>query len=116
MRNFIMTTVGAVALLGFAAPASAQYYNWDNEHARQHDHLADHHDDIHDQLDEQHREAHEEGLSPWEHAQLHEDLQYQHDRADYQLALQHQREHRRDEWRRRYRGHYGYGYRQAWGY
>jgi hypothetical protein len=109
-----MTAIGAMGILAFAAPATAQNYDWGGQHYGQHERLDDRHDDVHDELDTEHDAAHEEGLSRWEHRQLHRDLRFQHEEADYRIARQHQRQHRRNAWQRRAYGNYGY--RQPYGY
>ena len=110
MRKFAITAVAvvtAVAMFGFAVPASAHEDGWNSVHDWQHDQLDQQHDDVHDQLGDEHAYAHEQGLNTWEHRQLHRQLQYQHEQSDYQIGRQHQREHRRDSWRRGY-GNDGY--------
>ena len=110
MRKLAVMMVGAMAVLGFAMPASAHDYSWRSRHDWQHDRLDRRHDAIHDELEEEHDEAHDQGLSPWEHRRLHQELEYQHELADHQLERRHARQHRRDSWRRYYgnRGYYGY--------
>ena len=107
MRKLAMTAIGAMAMIGFATPALAHNDEWNSRHDWQHDRLGQRHDNVHDQLEEEHDEAHDQGLGRWEHRQLHRELQYQHAEADYRIAREHQRQHRRNDWRRRY---YNYGY------
>ena len=112
MRKFVITAVvaaTAVAMLGYAAPASAHDDSWNSGHDWQHDQLDQRHDDVHDQLGDQHANVHEQGLNYWEHGQLHRQLQYQHQWADHRLEHQHQRQHwhSRDAWRQGY-GNDGY--------
>lgn len=107
MRKLAMTAIGAIAMLGFAAPALAHENDRNSRHDWQHDRLEQRHDNVHDRLDDEHAEAHDEGLIPSDHRQLHRELAYEHDRADARVARDHRLEHR-DDWQRR---EYGYGRR-----
>lgn len=107
MGRLILALGCSVALAGFAAPASAQSYDY--RHDDEHEQLNERHGDIHDDLDEEHAEAHAEGMTPWEHRQLHRYLDEKHRWEDAQLRREHRRWHDRNDWEYdRYPDYYGY--------
>lgn len=107
MRKLALTALGAIAVLGFAAPAMAHENDWNSRHDWQHDRIEQRHDNVHDRLDDEHYEAHDYRLSGRDHRALHRDLRYEHERADYRISQEHRREHRLHDWRPR---SYLYGY------
>ena len=111
MRSLLMTALGSVALLGFSAPAMAQFYDPNDEHHEQHDQLGEEHHDVHDQLGEVHEEVHEQGISGYDDRRVHQQLNRAHQRADGNIAAEHYYEHQQNQ--SGYGGYnngYGYGY------
>ena len=104
MKNLFLTLASSVALVGFAAPASADPY----DHEDKHEQLDERHADTHDNLDEEHAEAHEQGVNRWEHRQLHRYLDDKHEWRDSRLRRNHGRWHNRNDWDS-YGGYGGYG-------
>ena len=59
MKNFLIATVGALALAGFAVPTMAHPVS---NHRAQHDQIDQQHADVHDQIDQTHQDAHDQLL------------------------------------------------------
>ncbi len=98
MRKLTATIIGGVTALGFAAPAAAQSYGWQDHHRQEHRQLRAVHHEEHDQLGDEHAYAHETGLSRRGHRQLHRELRYEHRQAHHQLRHEHRDHDRDDNW------------------
>jgi hypothetical protein len=130
MRNLILSAFSGIALIGFAAPATAHPNDGDDQdqHQDQHDQLGEEHQDVHGQLNDVHSEAHEEGLSYYEHQRLHRGLNRAHARVDGNIANEHQYQHQADQYgyggynngyaqpQSAYSYNNGYGYNRAYSY
>lgn len=115
MRSLLFTALSGVALLGFSAPAMAQYYDANDEHHDQHDQLNEEHSDVHHQVNDIHNDAHEQGISGYDEQRLHQQLDRAHARADGNIQAQHYYEHQTDQYG--YggnNGYYGYGGQQGY--
>lgn len=102
MKAMLATLIGAAALLGVAAPASAHENGPRYRHGQQHDRLADRHDRTHDRLEYRHDRAHDYRLTRREHRAVHRDLNRQHRRADRRLERRHNDQHDRRDYGRYY--------------